>query len=105
MAAPEIKLVKWNAVAVWCMSTEQRTCPICKFVFSSRQREAYRSVPELRDGPRFRGLPRRDRPPAFSPQGVCTHSFHKHCIDRWIQLPASNQMCAECVSKRWRVRP
>ena len=68
----KVEIKEWKSVASWHWETgDEKKCSICRFAF-----DATCNSGECK-------FPGDDCPLVW---GVCTHSFHLHCIQRWLQV-------------------
>ncbi|KAF2224492.1 RING finger domain protein [Elsinoe ampelina] len=76
----KVKILSYHAVAAWRWDLpEDDLCGICRVQFDG-------TCPKCR----FPG----DDCPIIS--GVCAHSFHKHCLEAWLQQESSQGKCPMC---------
>ena len=70
---------KWTAVATWNYGNTMENCPICKVAMIQLclhcQKDSARAS---------------DCKPAW---GICGHSYHHHCIGKWIVQRSSCPVC------------
>ena len=86
---PEMKILQWNAVALWSWATTIENCAICKELLSdpcplcmedSDIEESEEMVPK----------PKIECPPVWS---ACNHPFHNHCIEQWLDKHKKCPLC------------
>ena len=75
-----IELTSWSPFATWKFKTTYSDCPICKVKLEQTctQCESTHVKGDLI---------------CDVSQGKCGHSFHKHCIDKWI---SQSSVCPIC---------
>ena len=68
----KIKIKEWKTVASWHWETgDEKKCSICRFAFDATCNSGDCKFPGD------------DCPLVW---GTCTHKFHLHCIQRWLQV-------------------
>eukprot|EP00823_Brevimastigomonas_motovehiculus_P003332 TRINITY_DN200_c0_g1_i1.p1 TRINITY_DN200_c0_g1~~TRINITY_DN200_c0_g1_i1.p1 ORF type:complete len:113 (+),score=10.42 TRINITY_DN200_c0_g1_i1:85-423(+) len=77
------ELLKWNAVVWWQWEVEQEKCAICRNLIMEECIECQANQ---------KGSDNSECQIAW---GVCNHTFHLHCIQRWLKTrtvcPLDNQ--------------
>ena len=81
----QVTVKKWNSVALWMWDTKQDTCAICRNLNMELCIEC-----QVR-GDQEGGGGVEECSMAW---GVCTHTFHFHCIVGWIEKHDSCPLCA-----------
>ena len=66
-----VKIMKWNAVAIWVYDSVSDTCNICK----NPLRESCITCQANQE--KF------DQNNCKKTVGKCNHCFHQHCIEEW----------------------
>lgn len=77
---PLFTLKKWNAVAVWSWSTNIENCAICKHYLSEL-------CPSCNDNSD-------ENKKCIPIWGNCSHPYHEHCINAWIQKSPTCPLCS-----------
>eukprot|EP00461_Guttulinopsis_vulgaris_P002033 UN02034 len=77
-----IQLKKWNVVAEWGYSNAADNCSICHNALTDQCLQCYKGSTEGECLPVW---------------GKCSHSFHFHCMAKWI---TKQQKCPLC-SAEW----
>ena len=81
----QVTVKKWNAVALWSWDTTPDTCAICRNLNMELCIECQvRGDQEGGGGVKECSLA----------WGVCTHTFHFHCIVGWIEQHDTCPLCA-----------
>ncbi|KAI3385886.1 hypothetical protein SNEBB_006295 [Seison nebaliae] len=75
----KIKYGKIQGVAIWKWIATDDTCGICRCYFDA-------CCPDCT-------LPGTSCPVA---SGKCNHSFHFHCIKKWVKTEGTNSRCPMC---------
>ncbi|KAG9512747.1 hypothetical protein KCU61_g1433, partial [Aureobasidium melanogenum] len=76
----KVKILSYHAVAAWRWDMpEDDDCGICRVQFDG-------TCPKCK-------FPGDDCPIIM---GQCTHSFHMHCLDTWINQESSQGRCPMC---------
>ncbi|CEO96419.1 Anaphase-promoting complex subunit 11 [Plasmodiophora brassicae] len=75
----KIDVLNWRAVAVWRWKVDEESCGICCQPFDG-------CCPACVS-------PGDDCPPVW---GECNHTFHIHCILKWLKEQSSRQQCPLC---------
>jgi anaphase-promoting complex subunit 11 len=76
----KVTIKQWNAVALWKWDVpEDEVCGICRVQFDG-------TCPTCK----YPG----DDCPLIS--GACNHSFHMHCVLKWLTVQASKGLCPMC---------
>ncbi|KAG5412034.1 hypothetical protein IGI04_008353 [Brassica rapa subsp. trilocularis] len=78
--------IGWHAVASWTWDAQDETCGICRMPFDG-------CCPDCK-------LPGDDCPLIW---GACNHSFHLHCILKWVNSQTSQAHCSMC-RREWQAR-
>ncbi|XP_048609498.1 anaphase-promoting complex subunit 11-like [Brassica napus] len=76
----------WHAVASWTWDAQDETCGICRMPFDG-------CCPDCK-------LPGDDCPLIW---GACNHSFHLHCILKWVNSQTSQAHCPMC-RREWQFK-
>jgi len=79
-----IELVSWTPYAFWRYKTTSTECPICREHYETG---CVSCLSDTSSKPTFECL---------ISQSKCGHSFHKHCIDKWIQSKGKYCLCPVC---------
>jgi anaphase-promoting complex subunit 11 len=69
----------WNGVCVWKWDAKDDTCGICRVPFDG-------CCPDCK-------MPGDD---CCIMTGQCTHCFHMHCIEKWLQSQQAQNLCPMC---------
>ncbi|RID76617.1 hypothetical protein BRARA_B03580, partial [Brassica rapa] len=77
---------RWHAVASWTWDAQDETCGICRMPFDG-------CCPDCK-------LPGDDCPLIW---GACNHSFHLHCILKWVNSQTSQAHCPMC-RREWQFK-
>mmetsp|Transcript_6546 Transcript_6546/g.21193 ORF Transcript_6546/g.21193 Transcript_6546/m.21193 type:complete len:88 (-) Transcript_6546:100-363(-) len=86
MGVPSVYIMNVHAVATWTWGIEDEDCGICRMSFDSHCPDCVQ--------------PGDDCVPAW---GVCGHTFHMHCICKWIAKAADDPRCPMC-RQEWEFR-
>ncbi|ODV75986.1 anaphase promoting complex subunit 11 [Cyberlindnera jadinii NRRL Y-1542] len=79
----KVNIRKWNGVAIWSWDVpKEEVCGICRTSFDMTCSSC-----------KFPG----DQCPLVL--GVCTHRFHTHCIEKWLEVETSKNLCPMC--RQW----
>ncbi|KAH0940059.1 hypothetical protein HID58_007520, partial [Brassica napus] len=78
--------IGWHAVASWTWDAQDETCGICRMPFDG-------CCPDCK-------LPGDDCPLIW---GACNHSFHLHCILKWVNSQTSQAHCPMC-RREWQFK-
>ncbi|XP_058000590.1 anaphase-promoting complex subunit 11 isoform X2 [Hevea brasiliensis] len=81
-----IQANEWHAVASWTWDAQDETCGICRMAFDG-------CCPDCKH-------PGDDCPLIW---GVCNHSFHLHCILKWVNSQTSQAHCPMC-RREWQFK-
>ncbi|RID59588.1 hypothetical protein BRARA_F02809, partial [Brassica rapa] len=82
----ESQALAWHAVASWTWDAQDETCGICRMPFDG-------CCPDCK-------LPGDDCPLIW---GACNHSFHLHCILKWVNSQTSQAHCPMC-RREWQFK-
>uniref|UniRef100_M4D0B4 Anaphase-promoting complex subunit 11 n=1 Tax=Brassica campestris TaxID=3711 RepID=M4D0B4_BRACM len=82
----EVSFSMWHAVASWTWDAQDETCGICRMPFDG-------CCPDCK-------LPGDDCPLIW---GACNHSFHLHCILKWVNSQTSQAHCPMC-RREWQFK-
>ncbi|WZY79320.1 hypothetical protein YC2023_025704 [Brassica napus] len=82
----ELLHCRWHAVASWTWDAQDETCGICRMPFDG-------CCPDCK-------LPGDDCPLIW---GACNHSFHLHCILKWVNSQTSQAHCPMC-RREWQFK-
>ncbi|XP_018436761.2 anaphase-promoting complex subunit 11 isoform X1 [Raphanus sativus] len=82
----DFKKTEWHAVASWTWDAQDETCGICRMPFDG-------CCPDCK-------LPGDDCPLIW---GACNHSFHLHCILKWVNSQTSQAHCPMC-RREWQFK-
>ncbi|KAL0927993.1 hypothetical protein M5K25_002223 [Dendrobium thyrsiflorum] len=82
----KVKIVKWHAVASWTWDAQDETCGICRMAFDG-------CCPDCK-------FPGDDCPLIW---GACNHSFHLHCILKWVNSQTTQPHCPMC-RREWQFK-
>lgn len=74
----KVKILQWHAVASWTWDAQDETCGICRMAFDG-------CCPDCK-------FPGDDCPLVW---GACNHSFHLHCILKWVNSQNSQTSQAQ----------
>ncbi|EOA32066.1 hypothetical protein CARUB_v10015309mg, partial [Capsella rubella] len=77
---------RWHAVASWTWDAQDETCGICRMAFDG-------CCPDCK-------LPGDDCPLIW---GACNHTFHLHCILKWVNSQTSQAHCPMC-RREWQFK-
>lgn len=75
----KVKYKKWRAIASWNWNVDDEFCSICHQPFNG-------CCPDCK-------FPGDGCPPVW---GKCEHSFHIHCILKWLKSQNNAQQCPLC---------
>ena len=81
---PIFEIKKWNVVALWAWDVHIDTCAICK----NQVQDPCIQCQSIQD------TKQNDCQIAW---GVCNHTFHNHCISKWI---TNRPVCPLC-NRNW----
>ncbi|XP_020276105.1 anaphase-promoting complex subunit 11 isoform X1 [Asparagus officinalis] len=85
-AKMKVKILNWHAVASWTWDAQDETCGICRMAFDG-------CCPDCK-------FPGDDCPLIW---GACNHSFHLHCILKWVNSQTSQPHCPMC-RREWQFK-
>eukprot|EP00826_Nyctotherus_ovalis_P010716 TRINITY_DN12812_c0_g1_i20.p4 TRINITY_DN12812_c0_g1~~TRINITY_DN12812_c0_g1_i20.p4 ORF type:complete len:102 (-),score=23.45 TRINITY_DN12812_c0_g1_i20:168-473(-) len=77
-SAKKFEIKKWNAVALWAWDIQTDVCSICRGQLMEP------CIPFLTLGIECQANPGANEECTVA-WGACNHSFHWHCISRWIK--------------------
>ena len=77
----KVNIQQYHAIATWTWTTKEEVCGICRLAFDA-------CCPDC-------SIPGDSCPPVW---GKCNHSFHMHCIVKWLESAQQNarQQCPLC---------
>lgn len=76
----KIKINKWNGFGVWRWNMEEDLCGICRV-------ELHYPCPCC-------NFPDPDQSNILL--GICSHVFHAHCIEKWMEKSQHEKKCPMC---------
>ncbi|XBW38422.1 hypothetical protein QEN19_004010 [Hanseniaspora menglaensis] len=82
---PRFKIKKWTAVGIWSWDLDSADCAICKSNLMEPcvdcQNDAHQHQNSQQNA---------NKDGCITATGTCGHSFHLHCITKWLQ---KRQVC------------
>ncbi|KAG9396320.1 RING-H2 zinc finger [Carpediemonas membranifera] len=78
---PRVKLLKYNAVAMWRYTFHNEKCGICRTHITQRCLDCVSAGNDVSE--------------CKLAWGRCGHCFHVHCIQKWLKTTHTCPMCSQ----------
>ncbi|KAL6926853.1 hypothetical protein ACO0SA_004961 [Hanseniaspora valbyensis] len=87
---PRFKIKKWTAVGIWSWDLDSADCAICKSNLMEPCVDCQNDAHQQHSNSSNPQNSMNNKDGCITATGTCGHSFHLHCITKWLQ---KRQVC------------